>query len=73
MRRLSLSSSREGGSARKFPHKRLFFAPHAVHDGLRVIPSAERKTITDLITAGLDHDLTSRNYAPTAELKQKKR
>jgi hypothetical protein len=45
----------------------------AVHDKLREIAFAERKTITDLINEGLDHVLTSRNYAPTAELRGKKR
>jgi hypothetical protein len=44
----------------------------AVHDKLREIGFEERKTITDLINEGLDHVLTSRNYATTAELRAKK-
>ena len=44
----------------------------AVHDKLREIAFGERKTITDLINEGLDHVLTSRHYATTAELRGKK-
>lgn len=44
----------------------------AVHDKLRDIAHAERKSITDLINEGLDHVLTSRNYPPTAELRAKR-
>ena len=44
-----------------------------VHDKLREIAFAERKTITDLINEGLDHVLTSRNYPTTDELRPKKR
>jgi 3-oxoacyl-ACP reductase-like protein len=44
-----------------------------VHDKLREIAFEERKTITDLINEGLDHVLSSRNYATTAELREKKR
>jgi len=44
-----------------------------VHDKLREIAFEERKSITDLINEGLDHVLTSRHYATTAELRGKKR
>jgi hypothetical protein len=44
----------------------------AVHDKLREIAFEERKTITDLINEGLDHVLSSRNYATTAELRGKR-
>jgi hypothetical protein len=43
-----------------------------VHDKLRDIAHEERKSVTDLINEGLDHVLTSRNYATTAELRSKK-
>jgi len=49
------------------------YFPRVVHDKLREIAFAERKSVTDLINEGLDHVLTSRNYAPTAELRGKKR
>jgi len=45
----------------------------AVHDKLREIAFEERKSVTDLINEGLDHVLTSRNYATTGELRDKKR
>jgi len=44
----------------------------AVHDKLREIAFEERKSITDLINEGLDHVLTARHYATTAELRGKK-
>ncbi len=43
-----------------------------VHDKLRDIAHAERKSITDLINEGLDHVLTSRNYKSTSQLRGKK-
>ena len=42
-----------------------------VHDKLRDIAHEERKSVTDLINEGLDHVLTSRNYPPTAMLREK--
>ena len=45
----------------------------AVHDKLREIAFEERKSITDLINEGLDYVLTSRHFATTAELREKKR
>lgn len=42
--------------------------PHELHDVLREIAFAERKTVTDLLMEGLDAALTKRGYQTTAKL-----
>ena len=66
-------SSRPAASVAPDSFRTSVYFSRAVHDKLREIAFGERKTITDLINEGLDHVLTSRHYATTAELRGKKR
>lgn len=45
----------------------------AVHDVLRDVAHADRKSVTDLINEGLDVVLERRNYPPTGQIKSKNR
>src|ERR1700677_1169538 len=66
----SAAASKRPAAAEPENFRTSVYFSRAVHDKLREIGFEERKTITDLINEGLDHVLSSRNYATTAELRE---